>query len=123
MARSRKSKPLKSPPKQRPTSARALDAPDDERKERHEYGLPVPKRLREAIAAERENLGKVESLLSCLIDSLQQHDNPFNGSPFFPPAVQLAREVVSRTINGLDPSVLREHLLRKADEVRIAEAK
>jgi hypothetical protein len=120
MARSRKYTPLKSPPKQRP-SASASDTPDDEKEEKYEYGLPVPKRLREAIAVERENLGKVESLLSCLIDSLHQHDNPFNGSPFLPPAVQLAREVVSRTINGLDPSVLREHLLRKADE-GIAEA-
>jgi hypothetical protein len=121
MTRSRKSTPLKSPPKQRP-SASAPDAPDDEKEEKHEYGLQVPKRLREALAVERENLGKVESLLSCLLDSLQEHDNPFNGSPFFPPTVQLAREVVSRIINGLDPSVLRDHLLRKADEGSVEEA-
>lgn len=119
MARARKSKPLKSPPKQQP-SASTLEPLDQENEDEHEYGLPVPKRLREAIAAERDNLSKVESLLSCLLDSLQQHDNPFDGSPFFPPTVQLAREVVSRTINGLDPSVLREHLLRKEAEISLA---
>jgi hypothetical protein len=84
--------------------------------------VPVPARLREAIAAERENLGKVEALLSCMIDSLQQHDNPFDGSPYFPLVAQLARELVARIINELDPSVLQERLLRKPEEVRLADA-
>jgi hypothetical protein len=119
MAKSRNSKPLKPPHKQRPS---ALDAPDDEKEEKHEYGLPVPKRLREAIAAERDHLCKVQSLLACLVDSLQQHDNPFDGSPYFPLVAQLASELLARTIDALDPSVLRERLLRKPEAVRLAAA-
>jgi hypothetical protein len=78
---------------------------------RQEYGVPVPKRLREAIQAERDNLCKAESLLACMAVSLEYQDDPFNG-PYFPPVAQLARELVARSINGLDPFVLRQRILR-----------
>jgi len=84
---------------------------------RHEYGVPVPKRLQEAIQAERDNLCKVESLLACMAVALEYLDDPLKG-PYFPPVANLARELVARSIDGLDPGVLRERLLRnKIEEV------
>ena len=83
----------------------------------HAYGVPVPKRLREAIEAERDNLCKAESLLACMVVSLEYQDNPLDG-PYFPAVAQVARELVARSIDGLDPSVLRQRLLRnKVEEV------
>ncbi|GEM_PF-6794177 len=96
--------------KTRRPGSRPLTTPDDVQN-RHEYGVPVPKRLREAIQAERDNLCKAESLLACMAVSLEYQDDPFNG-PYFPPVAQLARELVARSIDGLDPGVLRERLLR-----------
>jgi hypothetical protein len=96
--------------------SRPLSTPDDAQ-HRNEYGVPVPKRLREAIQAERDNLCKAESLLACMAVSLEYQDNPLHG-PYFPAVAQLARELVARSIDGLDPGVLRERLLRnKIEEV------
>jgi len=79
--------------------------------------VPVPKRLREAIEAERDNLCKAESLLACMVVSLEYQDDPLDG-PYFPAVAQVAREVVARSIDGLDPYVLRQRLLRnKIEEV------
>ncbi len=95
---------------------RPLTSPDAAQN-RHEYGVPVPKRLHEAIQAERDNLCKAESLLACMVVSLEYRDDPLEG-PYFPAAAQLARELVARSIDGLDPGVLRERLLRnKIEEV------
>jgi len=87
------------------------------RSSQHAYGVPVPKRLQEAIEAERDNLCKVESLLGCMVVSLEYRDDPLDG-PYFPAVAQLARELVAQSIDGLDPGVLRERLLRnKIEEV------
>jgi hypothetical protein len=102
--------------KARRSLSRRLTTPDDAQN-RHEYGVPVPKRLREAIQAERDNLCKAESLLACMAVSLEYQDDPLKG-PYFPAVAQLARELVARSIDGLDPCVLRQHVLRdKIEEV------
>ena len=86
----------------------------------HVYGVPVPEGLHEAIEAERDNLCKVESLLGCMVVSLEYKDDPLDG-PYFPAVAQLARELVARSIDGLDPGVLRQRLLRnKIEEVYCA---
>jgi hypothetical protein len=84
---------------------------------KHPYGVPIPESLHEAIAAERDNLGKVESLLACMVVSLEYQNDPLDG-PYYPAAAQLARELVARSINGLDPFVIRQRILRnKIEEV------
>jgi hypothetical protein len=84
---------------------------------KHDYGVPVPEGLHEAIAAERDNLSKLEALLACMVVSLEYQNDPLDG-PYYPAAAQLARELVARSINGLDPFVLRQRILRdKIEEV------
>lgn len=102
--------------KTRRSRSRQGATPDDAQN-RHEYGVPVPKRLQEAIRAERDNLCKVESLLACMAVALEYLDDPLKG-PYFPPVANLARELVAQSIDGLDPGVIRERLLRnKIEEV------
>ena len=49
--------------------------------------------------------------------ALEYQDDSLNG-PYFPPVAQLARELVARSIDGLDPSVLRQRFLQnKIEEV------
>ena len=85
--------------------------------EKYPYGVPVPECLHKAIAAERDNLSKVESLLACMVVSLEYQNDPLDG-PYYPAVTQLARELVARSIDGLDPFVLRQRILRnKVEEV------
>jgi hypothetical protein len=99
-------------------SADRQDPPSQKpRPAKYPYGVPVPERLHEAIAAERDNLSKVEALLACMVVSLEYQNDPLDG-PYYPAAAQLARELVARSINGLDPFVLRQRILRdKIEEV------
>ena len=84
---------------------------------KHPYGVPVPESLQEAIAAERDNLSKVEALLSCMVVSLEYQNDP-EGPVYFPAVAQLARELVARSIDGLDPFVMRQRILGdKVEEV------
>jgi hypothetical protein len=83
----------------------------------HVYGVPVPEGLHEAIEIERDNLSKAESLLACMVVSMEYHTDPVTG-PYYPAVAQLARELVDRSINALDPLVLQQRLLRnKIEEV------
>lgn len=101
--------------KTRQAQNRPLKARGD--RQDHPYGAPVPARLREAIETERDNLSKAEALLACMVVSMEYQNNPLDG-PYYPAVVQLARELVARSINGLDPFVLRQRLLRnKIEEV------
>src|ERR1700684_1132896 len=75
------------------------------------YGVPVPEQLHEAIESERDNLSKAEALLACMVVSMEYKDDPLTG-PYYPAVAQIARELVERSINGLDPLVLRQRLLR-----------
>jgi hypothetical protein len=79
------------------------------------YGVPVPESLHEAIEVERDNLSKVEALLACMAASMECQSNPLGG-PHYPDVVQIARELVERSINGLDPFVLKRCLLNKVGE-------
>ncbi len=79
------------------------------------YGVPVPEDLHEAIELERDNLSKVESILACMVASMEGQDHPQSG-PYYPDVAQMARELVARSINGLDPFVLRQRLLNKVEE-------
>jgi hypothetical protein len=79
------------------------------------YGVPVPAALHEAIEMERDNLSKAEALLACLIVSMEYANDPVSG-PYYPAVAQIARELVERSINSLDPFELRQRLLRNKIE-------
>jgi hypothetical protein len=75
------------------------------------YGVAVPEGLHEAIEDERDNLSKAESVLGCLAISMEYESDAVSG-PYYPDVAQLARELVRQAINGLDPLVLQQRLLR-----------
>jgi hypothetical protein len=75
------------------------------------YGVPVPEALHEAIEDERDNLSKAESVLGCLAISMEYEASSDSG-PYYPDVAQLARELVKKSINGLDSLVLQQRLLR-----------
>jgi hypothetical protein len=77
----------------------------------HVYGVPVPEGLHEAIEIERGNLSKAESVLGCLAISMEYETDSADG-PYYPDVAQLARELVRKSINGLDSLVLQQRLLR-----------
>jgi hypothetical protein len=81
------------------------------RAEEHVYGVPVPEGLYEAIETERGNLSKAESVLGCLVISMEYEADSVN-RPYYPDVAQLARELVKQSINGLDSLVLQRRLLR-----------
>jgi hypothetical protein len=75
------------------------------------YGVPVPEGLHEAIEVERGNLSKAESLLGCLVTSMEYEVDSVD-RPYYPDVAQLARELVKQSINGLDALVLQQRLSR-----------
>ncbi len=77
----------------------------------HVYGVPVPKGLHDAIETERGNLSKAESLLGCLAIAMEYETDSVD-RPDYPDVTQLARELVRKSINGLDSLVLQQRLLR-----------
>jgi hypothetical protein len=81
----------------------------------HVYGVPVPEALHEAIETERDNLSKAESLLACMVVSMEYENDPLTG-PYYPAVAQIARELVERSINALDPFLLKQRLLRNKIE-------
>src|SRR4030088_1987207 len=77
----------------------------------HVYGVPVPEGLHEAIETERDNLSTAESVLGCLAISMEYEADSVNG-PYYPDVAQLARDLVRKSINGLDSLTLQQRLLR-----------
>src|SRR5271169_6190079 len=77
----------------------------------HVYGVPIPEGLHEAIEAERGNLAKAESLLGCLVISMEYGTDSATG-PYYPDVAQIACDLVRQSINGLDSLTLQQHLLR-----------
>jgi hypothetical protein len=75
----------------------------------------IPAGLQEAIETERDNLSKAEALLACMVVSMEYQNDPLAG-PYYPAVAQIARELVERSINGLDSLVLRQRLLRNKVE-------
>lgn len=74
-------------------------------------GLPIPEELHEAIEIQRGNLSKAESVLGCLIASME-YEADSTDRPYYPDVAGLARELVKQSINGLDSLVLCQRLLR-----------
>jgi hypothetical protein len=79
------------------------------------YAVSVPEALQEALQLERDNLSKVEALLACMVASMESQPSSLRG-PYYPLVVQIARELVDRSIDGLDPFVLKRRLLNKVRE-------
>jgi hypothetical protein len=75
------------------------------------HGVPLPEGLHEAIEIERGNLSKAESLLGCLVTSMEYETDPVN-APYFPDVAQLARDLVRQSLNGLDSLSLQKYLMR-----------
>ena len=75
------------------------------------YGVPVPERLHDAIEGERDNLSKAESILGCLVCAMEYPSDGAN-APYYPDVAQVARELVRKSISGLDPLVLQRQLSR-----------
>jgi hypothetical protein len=80
---------------------------------RHEkgQGVALPASLHEAIEIERDNLARAESLLGCLAISMECESESATG-PYYPDVAQIAREMVRRSINGLDSLALERVYLR-----------
>jgi hypothetical protein len=77
---------------------------------RHER-VAMPGCLHEAIESERDNLAKAESLLGCLAISME-YESQSATTPYYPDVAQIAREMVRRSINGLDSLALERVQLR-----------
>jgi hypothetical protein len=84
---------------------------DKTRSAEHVYGVPVPEGLHDAIEAERGNLSTAESVLGCLAIAMEYETDSVNG-PYYPDVAELARELVRKSINGLDSLVLQQRVLR-----------
>ena len=74
-------------------------------------GMPIPQELQQAIEIQRGNLAKAESVLGCLVTSMEYETDSAN-RPYYPDVAQLARELVKEALNGLDSLMLKRHLLR-----------
>lgn len=79
------------------------------------YGVPVPERLHEAIEIERDNLSKAESILACMAIAMEYETDPLTG-PYYPTVARTARELLDRSINGLDSVSLKRRLLDKIED-------
>jgi len=64
-----------------------------------------------AVDTLKANLAKAESLLGCLAISMECESESATG-PYYPDVAQIAREMVRRSINGLDSLALERALLR-----------
>jgi hypothetical protein len=84
---------------------------DTARSTEHAYGVPIPEELHEAIETERGNLSTADSVLGCLMIAMEYEADSVTG-PYYPDVVGLARDLVRKSINGLDSLVLQRRLLR-----------
>jgi len=78
---------------------------------REQYDVPVPEELTDVIEIERDNLSKADSVLGCLVTSMEYGAESAD-QPYYPDVAQLARDLVRKSINGLDSLVLQRRLLR-----------
>ena len=77
--------------------------------------MPVPERLHQAIETERGNLFKADSLLGCLVIAMEYEDDAVSG-PHYPDVAKIARELVQKSIDGLDSLTLQRVLRDKVKE-------
>jgi len=73
--------------------------------------MSVFERLQKAIEGERRNLFKADSLLGCLVIAMEYETDSVNG-PYYPDVAQIARELVQKSIDGLDSLTLEQLVLR-----------
>jgi hypothetical protein len=76
------------------------------------YGVPgIPDALRVVIQHERDNIGNALTVLQCVSLAIEarEGEDPLKG-PFFPLAIQAVVEMLDRTINAFDPSIIEETL-------------
>ena len=108
----------------KPERRRNRTSKDAHRRNKHGGGTPVagstsavglPDSLRDAIDSERDTLAKAESVLGCLVNSMES-DNGRAPPPYYPDVAQIARELVRRAINGLDSLNLDKCLPRNRIE-------
>jgi hypothetical protein len=59
----------------------------------------------DAIETERDNLSRAESLLRCLIIAMENEEMSSRG-PYYPDVAEMAREILRKSINALDPIYL-----------------
>ena len=99
-AKRRKTQPAQAPKPQATGSA----TPDKQGPRMAERGarIHVRGRLQEMIRAEMFNLGKAESVLRCLIFAMEFTDTSNNGCAYFPDVVEVAGDLVQRSIVDLD---------------------
>jgi hypothetical protein len=77
------------------------------------YGTSLPESLHDAIEIERGNLSQAESLLGCLVISMEyEYETDSVNAPYYPDVARLARDLVRQSINGLDSLSLQKSLLR-----------
>lgn len=75
------------------------------------YATPALERLQRAIESERGTLFKADSLLGCLVLAMEYETDAVSG-PHYPDVAQIARELVQKSIDGLDSLTLRQRMLR-----------
>src|ERR1700679_4170725 len=96
----RSSAPSKPVGRRRPRKAKR-------RSSTHVPEMAVFERLQTAIESERRNLFRADSLLGCLVIAMEyETDDSVNG-PHYPDVAQVARELVQRSIDGLDSLTLQ----------------
>jgi hypothetical protein len=78
-------------------------------------GGRIPDALSQTIEAERENLLKAETVLACLVISMQ-YESDLTPKPYYPDVAQIARQLIRQAINGLDSLNLDRCLSRNRIE-------
>lgn len=101
------SKPARNRRRHRPATTRA-------------YGIEVPSALHEAIETERDNLARADSLLGCLVIAMESESDSVT-APYYPDVAQMARDLVRKSMNGLDSLTLEKLLSRNKvkEEMRL----
>jgi hypothetical protein len=79
----------------------------------HTSAASIPEPLCEAIEVERDNLSRAESILGCLAIAMEYGSGADEGGPYYPDVAQIARELVRKSITGLDSLRLQELLSRQ----------
>jgi hypothetical protein len=66
----------------------------------------LPENLEEAIEDERARLMKAHSILGCITLAMEGDDSASAAKPYYPDLIELVRELVNESINGLEAGKL-----------------
>jgi hypothetical protein len=64
---------------------------------------------------QRDNLSRAQSILACMVAAMELEGDQLAG-PYLPEVTQTVRELVERSIDGLDPFMLKQRLRDKVEE-------